>query len=285
MFSIFRDQTIFVETNKVALGIFFKTYMNNSLASRKFGHEQRCYIFKAISEIVMEGSIITTQVVNQLMPTMENILFFDEADSSIPEEEKLSAIIFDPITEGLAQADGNATSLHPTVLLLRSVLQVIVNEKALAQRLSQISSPLGGAINTLCEKLAVDLGNSNLDSCLANSDALVSLFMLIIELFDKIAAVKEVNSVILVFFNEQFLEVFNKALFLSHGTQQLFLNTGNEKLTKQLLTYKECIVRIYTKMHIFSEWALKPDQQEKVSLQTHFVTLLRQSIPGLQAVS
>lgn len=195
------------------------------------------------------------------MPTMENILFFDEADSSTPEEQKLSTIIFDPITEGLTRSSENLASLHPTVILLRSVLQVIVDEKVLSRRLSQISVPMGAAINTLCDGLQHDLQNQDLDRCLSNSDALISIFMVIVDVFDKIAAVKEVNSVILVFFNNEFLAVFIKALFLSTSADPtIFINTGNEKLTKQILQFKESVVRIFIKMHIFSEWALKAEQ-------------------------
>ena len=55
--------------------------------------------------------------------------------------------------------------------------------------------------------------------------------------------VKEVNSVILVFFNNEFLAVFIKALFLSTSADPtIFINTGNEKLTKQILQFKESVV-------------------------------------------
>jgi hypothetical protein len=118
IFWIFRNQESFTEANKIALSIYFKTFLNSELASRRVDADQRAYIFNALIELVMSPRVITQSVIVQLVPPIENILFFDGADSF----GNLVEQVFEPIKEGLKNPDPEV--LRSTLLVLRSATAV-----------------------------------------------------------------------------------------------------------------------------------------------------------------
>ena len=59
--------------------------------------------------------------------------------------------------------------------------------------------------------------------------------ILLIDIFDRVGASQQHNSVIGVLYNDTFLETFRQIMFLSHDGTALYFDTGSEKLNNIIL--------------------------------------------------
>lgn len=91
----------FNESNKMAISIYFKSFISKELSTRKLSVMLREQVFKQLIELVLDKDVLSSRVVDQVIAPIENILFFDEADKI----SKLSDLIFQPITNGLVNKD------------------------------------------------------------------------------------------------------------------------------------------------------------------------------------
>ncbi len=130
-------------TGKVAVSIFLKSFLNSKLTTRALDAQTRAEIFKPLLLAVMTKDGLDQQVISHAMPSIENLLFFDEADSM----GSLSSEVFRPIMEGLGQTDPEV--LKATMLVLRSAFTVLTDEKKMAERFGEVS----GLLIQACIKL------------------------------------------------------------------------------------------------------------------------------------
>jgi hypothetical protein len=108
--------------------------------------------------------------------------------------------------------------------------------------------------------------------------------VIIQDLFDKLGTVVGTHSTLEAFFQIDTLRIFAEVIFIGHNEPCLYFTTGNDKLTTNLMNFKESAIKCLNKMHIYSEWAFSSKNQSdkiKEESKNNYDTFLRNLIPLL----
>jgi len=122
----------YTEANKIAVSIFLKSFLNNQLASRALQADHRAQVFEKILNLMLPKARVSTPCVSHLSACLENILFFDEADTlgSISSEAMV------PVSQGLNSSEPEV--IKSSLIMLRAIFNVLTNEKKLSQRFTEV---------------------------------------------------------------------------------------------------------------------------------------------------
>jgi hypothetical protein len=105
------------------------------------------------------------------------------------------------------------------------------------------------------------------------------------DIIDKIGGNEAAHHHLHLLFTPSVMNVLVSILFLAHENQKLYFNSGHEKLTKTMLDFKEGVLKVFIKMHIYMEWAGTPESEDRKSFFEFANQLLPELLKGLQEIS
>lgn len=264
----------------LSVTLFFKSYLNNLVIKKLLSAIERKSLFEELLKVMFERDL-PNQILVNLSPCLESILFFDESDALGCQH--LTEVLFQNMMHYI---DGDAKSTNPNVLrvffsMFKVAINVIQDVENLSEKMKMHNEILCEAAEKMIVLLKDSFNQDNPENAYRYSSSLLDWTILSKDAMNKVwrgtpyqieAGLR--NSVTYSFIDylttDQFMKVAYDTLFIGFQKEVAFFESGDQKLNEIVYACKCNIVKIISNLMTI----IKPHLHMEKLRDTTFVNLL-----------
>lgn len=255
----------FTIKEKLSVSIFFKTYLNNLIMKKEINAEERKGIFMEI--LKSDPSVMV-----HLTPTIESILFFDEADAV--GTHHLMEVLFAQMRDNINDVNSGSEidRIRMFFALFRAAVNVIQDNAILDEKVKEFKDILASAAEKSLEQLRVCYTNSNLEEAKVYIGLVFEFTTILREISGKVSKENNFHHVhINLFTSDNLIKLMNSIIFLGFPTDKVFSSTGNDMIDEKVFNSKINMIKILSYMITL----IKPHLHMNNLVDTEFEKLLK----------
>jgi len=258
---------------KLSVVLFFKSFLNNLIIKRELTSEERKSLYEELVKIMFEGNL-SDQLLSNLGPCLESILFFDESDTLNTQHllECHFQNMMRYINEDVENTDVNV--LRVFFSMYRVAVSVIQDVETLSEKMKQYNEILCQAAEKIIVHLKQSFINSDIESAQLYSTSLMEWTLMSKECLNKLCKNAKEFENIDYMTTDAYVNVVYEIIFIAGEEEAVFFESGDDKINESLYASKSNMIKIMTSLMTI----IRPHLHYDKLKETGFMRLLSNSV-------